>query len=447
MKNIIRSLSHVQIIAIGFLLLILVGTLLLCTPMATENRTCAPFQDALFTATSASCVTGLVTLDTGTVWSPFGQVVILVMIQIGGLGFMTIATVFFMIFHKNMGLRQREVMSESINSSAIGGIRRLAKHIVIGTLTVEGIGALILALRAFFAYGYPLGKALWFGVFHSVSAFCNAGFDINGNFSSFVNFASDPIICVTLMVLIVLGGLGFFVWEELRNKKTFRFSRYSLHTKIVLSSTLFLILIPTVLFLILEENASHSGLSLSDSILASFFDSITPRTAGMNITDTASLSNSGLLLTVLLMFIGGSPSSTAGGIKTTTIMVLILSAFSTMRKSRSVAVFGRRIPDSCIKKALSIFFINLFLALSGMFFIAAIQPDFFFRDLLFECFSAMGTVGMSTGITRDLSSASKFVIILLMYCGRVGSISFGSALIEKKASPPVKEPEESITIG
>lgn len=446
MKTIFRNLSQVQIIALGFALLVLTGTVLLMLPISYVGEDAPSVLDALFTATSASCVTGLVTLDTGIFWSPFGQGVILFMIQIGGLGFMTIATLFFLLFRKKMGLRQKEVMSESINSSGIGGTLRIAKHIVLGTLLFEGTGAVILTARYFLHYGFPFGKALWFGIFHSVSSFCNAGFDLNGNFASFCNYSDDWVICITLMALVVLGGLGFFVWEEIRTKK-FSFRKWSLHTKLVVTVSTVLILVPTILFFVLEQNASHGGLDFSDAVLASFFDAISPRTAGMNITDTASLSSAGLLLTVVLMFIGGSPSSTAGGIKTTTVTILVLYAVSSVRKSRYVGAFGKRIRNDAVQKAVSIFFINLTLALSGLLFICALQPELPFAHVVFEVFSGMGTVGMTCGITRDLESLSKIVLILLMFCGRVGSISFGAALLEKKAPPPVMAPYEDVTIG
>lgn len=446
MKKLIRDLSHVQIIALGFALLISFGTLLLMTSFATESGKGASFLDAFFTATSASCVTGLVTVDTGTVWSAFGQGVILFLIQLGGLGFMTIATLFFLLLRKRMGLRQKEVMSESVNSSRIGGVLKLAKHIVLGTLLFEGIGAAVLFARFYFAYNMSFGKALWFGIFHAVSAFCNAGFDLNGHFSSFTNYSSDAVVCITLMVLIVIGGLGFFVWEDVIKKK-FRFRLFSLHSKIVFAMTAGLIVIPSILFFLTEGNASHSGFGAKDAIIASLFDAVTPRTAGMNITDTAALSPSGKLLTVILMFIGGSPSSTAGGIKTTTIAVLFLFTLTSVRKTRYAGAFGRRLREDTLKKALSVFFFNLVFAVAGMFLILISQPDLVFGDVVFEVFSAIGTVGMSAGITRELNTLSRVVIILLMFIGRVGSISFGSALIEKKAPPPVMAPYEDITVG
>lgn len=446
MKRFIRNLSHVQIIALGFAILILVGTGLLMLPFSVTEGQSVTLLDAVFTATSASCVTGLITVDTGTVWSPFGQGVILFLIQIGGLGFMTIATLFYIAFRKKMGLRQKEVMSESINSSGIGGLFKMARTIFAGTLIFEGIGALILTLRFYFRYGFPLGKALWFGIFHAVSSFCNAGFDINGNFASFSDYHSDWIICSVLIVMILLGGLGFFVWAEIR-QKGFHLRRYNLHTKIVLSMSCILVFIPAVLFFILEADASHNDLGFFDSILASLFDAVSPRTAGMNITDTASLSNGGFLITIILMFIGGNPSSTAGGIKTTTLAVLVLFAVSTVRKSRYTGVFGKRIRQEDVHKALCVFFVNLSLVILGVFSICATQPSLPLRDVIFEVFSAMGTVGMSFGTTRELGLLSKIVIIILMYAGRVGSISFGSALMEKKAPPPVMAPYENITIG
>ncbi len=446
MKKRIQNLSHVQIIALGFFLMILIGSVLLSTPFATQSGKAVPFTDALFTATSASCVTGLVTVDTGTTWSTFGQGVILLLIQIGGLGIITISTLFFMLFRKRMGLRQKEVMSESINSSSIGGILKLTKHIFFGTFLIELLGAVIFTLRFLFTYKFPLGKAIWYGLFHSISAFCNAGFDINGNFNSFTDYFSDPVICITLMGLIIIGGLGFFVWEDLA-KNHFSWKKYALHTKIVLASTAILIFVPALLFFILEQNNSHSGFTIPQQILVSFFDSVSPRTAGMNITDTASLSPAATLLTCILMFIGGCPSSTAGGIKTTTIFVLILFCTSTIRNERYTGVFGRRITEDNIKKAFSVFLVNLSLALTGILLIASVHQNLGFEKIVFECFSAIGTVGMTMGITRDLETFSKLVLILLMFCGRVGSISFGSALIEKKAPPPITAPHESITIG
>lgn len=442
----LKNLSHVQIIALGYLLIILCGTLLLMLPIATTSGESASFLTALFTATSSACVTGLVTVDTGTFWSLFGQIVILALIQIGGLGFMTIATFFFRLFRRRMGLRQKEVMVESINTSEIGGILQLAKNIFLLTMLIEGCGAVILALRFGLHYGFGWKKSLFFGVFHSISAFCNAGFDLNGNYNSFTDYVGDPVINLTLMTLIIIGGIGFLVWHDLAERK-FRFRSLRLHTKIVLSVTAILILAPALLFFFFERNGLFADLNWGEKILASLFSAVTPRTAGFNTVDTASLSPGSGLLTVVLMFIGGSPGSTAGGAKTTTVAVLLFFTIASIRKNRAASLFGRRIPEDALHKAVCVFFWNLGLALCGILLIAAIQPALPFFDVLFEVFSAIGTVGMSTGVTRDLNTFSQALVILLMFIGRIGGVSFGAALLEKKAVPAVIEPHESILIG
>lgn len=446
MKKFFRNLSHVQIIALGFVILLLAGTLLLMLPVARQDHQSASFSDALFTATSAGCVTGLVTVDTGTTWSVFGQCVILVLIQIGGLGVITIATLFFLLFRRRMGLRQKEVMSESINSSGIGNIRRIAGDIFRGTIVLEGCGAVILALRFYFGYGFSLPRAFFVGLFCAVSAFCNAGFDLNGSFSSFQEYSADPVIMPVLIALIIIGGIGFLVWEEIREKK-FRFRLYSLHAKIALITTLILTLGGALVFFFLERNYSHAGQSLPHAILSSIFDATTPRTAGFSISDMSRFSTGGMLLTMVLMFIGGSPGSTAGGIKTTTIAVLFLFSFASMRSSHSAGAFRRRLPRESLSKAAGVFFVNLTLVLTSFFLLSVFQPNFSFTDLIFEAFSAMGTVGMSTGITPYLNTGARIVLILLMFVGRVGSISFGAALMEKKAPPPAMDPYENVIVG
>lgn len=438
--------SYTQIIALGFALLILSGTLLLMLPIAAKDGHGAAFQEALFTAASASCVTGLVVQDTFTFWSGFGQGVILTLIQIGGLGVMTIATLFFLLARSKIGLRSREILSESLNSTHVGGILRLTQKILKGTLLFESAGALLLAVRFIPKFGFWEG--LWVSVFHSVSAFCNAGFDLMGRYgpySSFVPYYDDPLVCITLMALIVIGGIGFFVWDDLYQNKL-KIKRYSLHTKIVLCSTLILILGSALLFFLTEYNASSAGMCFSQRLLTAFFDSITARTAGFNTVDTAALSDSGKILTIILMFIGGSPGSTAGGIKTTTIFVMLICAFSYITGNKQQSVFGRRLEEGALHKASAVFFTNLMLALTASIVISSLQ-NIDMLDILFETFSAIGTVGMSTGITRELSGLSRGIIILLMYCGRLGSVSFASALAEKKAPPPIKYPTEEITIG
>lgn len=440
------KMSHVQIIALGFFLIIMTGTFLLMLPISTRGRQGASFLDALFTATSASCVTGLVVRDTSTYWSGFGQAVILTMIQIGGLGFMTIATMFFLLLRKRVHLRGRELLTESISVNQVGGIMRLAKKILIGTFLLEGIGALLLAIRFVPLYGK---QGIWMSLFHSISAFCNAGFDLMGQhtgvYSSFTAFADDWLVNIVVMALIVIGGVGFVVWDDMLTYRL-KLRQYHLHSKIVLFMTTVLIFGGAALFLLVERGATGAGHSLGDQILAALFDSVTARTAGFNTVDTAALSDSGKLLTIILMFIGGSPGSTAGGVKTTTIMVLMLYSFSYMRKNRGTSIYGRSLEDDALRKASAVFFTNLMLALSVAFLIGGIQK-IPMLDLLFETFSAIGTVGMSTGITRELNNISRVLIIFLMYCGRVGSLSFANALAGKRKTAPVRDAIEKITIG
>ena len=440
------KMSHVQIIALGFFLIIMTGTILLMLPVSTKNGQGAGFLEALFTATSASCVTGLVVQDTSTYWSSFGQAIILTMIQIGGLGFMTIATMFFMLLRRRVLLRGREILTESISVNQVGGIMRLEKKILIGTFLIEGVGALLLMIRLVPLYGK---QGVWMSVFHSVSAFCNGGFDLMGQhtgpYSSLTGFVDDWLVNMVIMALIVIGGVGFVVWDDMLTHK-WKIRRYHLHSKIVLFMTGLLIFGGAILFLLIERNATGAGLSFGDQILAALFDSVTARTAGFNTVDTAALSDAGKLLTIALMFIGGSPGSTAGGVKTTTIMVLMLYSFSYMRKNRGTSVFGRSLEEDALRKASAVFFTNLMLALGVTIVISAIQ-SLPMLDLMFETFSAIGTVGMSTGLTRELNDLSRVLIMFLMYCGRVGSLSFANALAGKRKTAPVRDAVEKITIG
>ena len=438
------KLSNVQIIALGFIM-ILLGTGLLMLPISSVSP--ASFGDALFTATSASCVTGLVQQDTGTYWTTFGQLVIITLIQIGGLGFMTIATLFLLLLRRRMGLRQREVVVEGISYNQLGGFAPFIRRVLLGTLLMEGLGAALLSIR--FVPEMGLGRGIYYGVWHSISAFCNAGFDLmgpcSGPYSSFTAYAGDPLVSLTVCALILVGGLGFLVWDDLvRNK--LRWRRYRLQTKVVLTVTAALTLGGGALFFLLERENLGAGRPLGEQILSALFDAVTPRTAGFNSTDTAALSPGSLLLTIIFMFIGGSPGSTAGGVKTTTVFVVLLHALSGVRRERSANAFGRSIGDGALKKATSVLYTNLLLALAGALVISAVQP-LPLTDVLFETFSAIGTAGMTTGITRDLLPLSQAVIIFLMYCGRVGSISFAVALLEKRALPPVTLPQEEITIG
>ena len=443
-----RKFSQTRIIAMGYISVIIIGTILLMLPFASQSGESAGFVTALFTAVSSSCVTGLIVTDTATSWTLFGQIVIICLIQVGGLGFMTIATMFSMLLKKKMGLRAREVMVESINTEHIGGIMNLTKKIIAGTAIFEGTGALLLATRFIPRFGWS--KGIWYSVFHSISAFCNAGFDLMGayygKYCSFVEFSSDWVVILTVSALIIIGGIGFLVWDDI-SKKKLKFNRYQLHTKIVLTVTAILLVIPTMLFFIFERNFTNEGLGFGNSLLNAIFDSVTARTAGMNSTDTAALSPASKMLTVFLMFVGGSPGSTAGGIKTTTLAVIAISTFNGITRRQSKGIFGRRLEKDAIHKASSVVFTNMSLAFFGIIAILAIQPNLDIGDVIFECASAIGTVGMTTGITRDLVTASRLIVAFLMFCGRVGSVSFALALMEKKAAPPVKNPREKITIG
>lgn len=442
-----RKFSHTRLIAMGYISIIIIGTILLMLPIASKSGESAGFVTALFTAVSTSCVTGLVVVDTATNWTLFGQIVIITLIQIGGLGFMTIATMFSIFLKRKMGLRAREVMVESINTEHIGSIMNLTKKIVAGTAIFEGIGAVLLATRFIPEFGWA--KGIWYSVFHSVSAFCNAGFDLMGikeKYTSLVPFADDAVVILTISFLVIIGGIGFLVWDDV-SKKKLKFKYYQLHTKIVLTVTAILLAVPTVLFLIFERDFTNEGLGIGQSILNSIFDSVTARTAGFNSTDTAALAPASKILTVFLMFIGGSPGSTAGGIKTTTLAVIAMSTFNGITHRQSQGIFGRRLEKDAIHKASSVVFTNMSLAIIGIIAILAIQPSLDIGDIIFECVSAIGTVGMTTGITRDLATASRLIIAFLMFCGRVGSVSFALALMEKKAAPPVKNPREKITIG
>lgn len=420
--------------------MILAGTLLLMLPISTKEAGGASFTTALFTATSSSCVTGLVLKDTAVYWSVFGKCVILALIQIGGLGFMTMAMMFTMLLRRKAGLREREVMVESINQLELHGIQHITKIIVLGTLIFEGAGALLLAIRFIPLFGVK--KGILYGIFHSVSAFCNAGFDLmgsfSGEFSSFTAFVDDPLVNITLMALITIGGIGFFVWDDLLKCK-FKFKRYKLHTKIVLAVSFILTFGGALLFYVFE--GGYEG-----GVLAALYDSVTARTAGFNTVDTAALTGASKLLTVILMFIGGSPGSTAGGVKTATVAVILCHTFSRLRAKPSANMFGRRIDDDLLKKSVLVLFTNLTLALAGSVAICALQ-GVSVSDAMFEAFSAIGTVGMTTGITRDLGAVSKYIVIFLMYLGRVGSVSFAGALLEKKANPPVTYPSEKIIVG
>ncbi len=440
-----NGLSQIQLIAMGFFIIIVTGTLLLMLPCASQEGTGA--LDALFTATSATCVTGLVAADTCRHWTLFGQLVILALIQTGGLGFMTIGVFFSICIRRKISLRERELLQESINTLQLAGVVRLTKLIVKGTLLLEGVGAFLLALRFVPQFGFV--KGCYYGIFHSVSAFCNGGFDLMGEkeaYASLTAYAADPLVNLVIMGLIIAGGIGFIVWQDVYSHGL-HIRKYMLHTKIVLLMSAGLVFGGGFLFWLFERHALFAGHSPGTQILEALFSSVTARTAGFNTVDTGALSHGSKLLTMILMFIGGSPGSTAGGIKTTTVVVLIMYTWNSLCSKNGCSVFERRIPDEIIKKSSMVLMLNLLMSLTAGIIICGIQPELSMDSVMFEICSAMGTVGMTCGITRDLSAVSKCVIIFLMYCGRIGSMTFALSFMQKKKRDPVQYPLGRITVG
>ena len=442
-----KSLSQAQIMALGFLGIILIGAFILMLPISSKNNEVTDFLSALFTSTSATCVTGLVVFDTFTHWSVFGQIVILCLIQIGGLGFFTIGVRLTMFLRRKISLSQRGMLQESINTLKLSGILKLVKKIVWGTFLIEGSGAILLSIRYIPEFGVTRG--IYYSIFHSVSAFCNGGFDlmgINGEYISLTRYSGDILVNITISLLIIIGGLGFVVWDDLTVNK-FKFKKYMLHTKIVIVMTLVLIIGGSIVFYLFERNNLMQDMSLKDTILTSTFSSVTARTAGFNTIDTGSLTVASKLFNSILMFIGGSPGSTAGGVKTVTIMVILVYVWSNIRGKRGANIFNRRLDDGSIKKAFNVFSISFSLAIIATIAICALQPELRVEDIIFEVSSAVGTVGMSTGITRELCMVSKIIIIILMYCGRLGSLTFAISFTEKKGVPLIQNPTEKVIIG
>lgn len=432
-------------IVLGFMAIIALGAFLLALPISSKAGVWTSPLTAIFTATSATCVTGLVLVDTYTYWNFFGQTVILILIQIGGLGFMTMATLFSFALRRKITFKERILMSSSLNVSDLSGVVRLTKNILYGTFFFEGIGAIILSTRFYEEFGFF--GAIRRGVFLSISAFCNAGFDILGHetqFASLTNYAGDITINLTIMALIVIGGLGFFVWGDIYYRK-----RLSTHTKIVLISTTFLIVCGTVLFLIFEyQNPATLGeMSFFDKLLAAAFQSVTTRTAGFNTISQGELTDPSMILTYVLMFIGGSPGSTAGGVKTVTIAILLLAAVNTIQGKTAYNFAGRRINESAVLNAMSIFIISMCTVMAGTLIVTALEPipiDF----AIYEVVSAFATVGLSAGVTPQLSMISQIVLIALMFFGRVGVLTLGFTLfMGKKQTSKINYPQGIILIG
>lgn len=443
-----RHLSATRIIALVFLGIILLGAVLLCLPAASRSGESCGFLPALFTATSATCVTGLTRFDTFTQFNGFGQTVIITLIQVGGLGFMSIATMVVFLLRRKVGLKQRMVMAQSLSVSDMAGVVRLQKWVLVGSFSIEGIGALILTLRFLPTYGF--GTALKWGVFHSISAFCNAGFDLFGELSpgsSLVPFQSDPVVLLTLTALVIIGGLGFLVWQDVILNR--RFKKLTVYTRLVLMTTGSLLIIGTVMTALTEWNNPDSigNLSTGDKLLNCFFQSVTWRTAGFFSFDQAGMTDAGKAVGIMLMLVGGSSGSTAGGIKTVTVLVLILFIIARARGKNSVCVFKRTIPSGQVLDAMTVAVLVAVLSVIGAIFIS-VTSGVTFIDSWYESASALATVGITAGATGALTVAGQIMIILFMYFGRVGilTISLGF-LMGSRAEERFRYAETNLMIG
>lgn len=439
--------STTKIIAVGYVLVIAIGTILLMLPVSGRNHQPVPFMDAWFTATSATCVTGLVTHDTYTYWSSFGQVVLLILVQIGGMGFMTIAISAMTLTRKKIGLSQRLLMQESVGAPQVAGVVRMSRLILGGTVFFEGLGAVLLSF--YYIPRLGLGKGLYFSLFHSISAFCNAGIDLMGYYqpSSSLTMAADSyLVGITIALLILIGGIGFLVWEDVLHWK-WRISRYRLHSKVVLAAAAVLVVGGTLLIFLFEYGKpSMEGKNLGEQILCSFFQAVTPRTAGFNTMDLNRLTPSSQMLMVCFMFIGGSPGSTAGGIKTTTLTILLLTIWTEFKKRKDVELFKRRVEGEVIRHAACILMFYGSLAFLSSMVICALE-GMGAKEVIFEVVSALCTVGLSLGITAEVGTISHVILILLMFIGRVGGITILIAFSSRLSAIPSKLPAEKIAVG
>lgn len=437
-----RRLSTFQIIILGFAGVILLGALLLMLPISAADGRVTPFNETLFTATSAVCVTGLVVQDTGSYWSVFGQIVILTLIQIGGLGVVTVAASFALLSGRRISLMQRSTMQDAISAPKVGGIVRLTRFILRGTFLIELLGAVAMLPVFCRDYGW---RGIWMAVFHSISAFCNAGFDILGTesnlYPSLVGYAGSPVINITIMLLIVTGGIGFLTWDDICENKL-HLHRYRMQSKVILVTTAALIVLPALFFFFVD----FCALPMGNRLLASLFQSVTPRTAGFNTVTLSAMTGVSQAVMIFLMMVGGSPGSTAGGMKTTTLAVLVANVASTFRQRDSLQFFGRRVDCNAIKTAATILTMYLALFFGGAVFISMYE-DIPLSLCLYETASAVGTVGLTLGITPQLHIPSQIVLIALMYLGRVGGLTLVYATFSSKKVGNAKLPQEKITIG
>ena len=437
-----RHITSFQVISLGFLSVILLGSLLLMLPIATKSGQCTSFLDALFTATSAVCVTGLVVNDTATYWSLFGQGVILLLIQIGGMGIITIAIAIAVVSGRKIGLMQRSTMQEAISAPTVGGIVRRTQFIIRTTILIEIIGAVLLA--PVFCRDFGFWKGIWYSLFHSISAFCNAGFDLIGirtPFSSLTSYSVQPIVNLVIMMLIIAGGIGFLTWEDIKNHK-WHFKKYRMQSKVIFMVTGILIFLPALYFFYFE----FSNVPLMERVWVSLFQSVTPRTAGFNTTDLSMLTGASKAMMILLMLIGGSPSSTAGGMKTTTFALLLLNVLATFQSCDDVTAFGRRIDVGVIKNAATIAMMYFILFFAGGMTIS-VYEGLPLSSCLFEAASAVGTVGLTLGITPKLHILSQIILIILMYLGRVGGLTLIYAVFSDKNKRKARLPLDKIIVG
>ena len=443
-----KKYTPVQILAIGFAIVIIVGAILFSLPISSQSGRITPFIDCIFTSTSAVCVTGLVTLDTGTYWTYFGKTVIMLLIETGGLGFMSVATLVFFFFGRRITLKERLVMQEAMNVNSLQGLVKMIKYVLIFTFSVEGVGAVLFATQ--FIPQFGIAKGIYYSVFHAVSAFCNAGFDLMGNFKSVTAYANNSVVILTISALIAIGGLGFYVWVEIYNSKGTK--RLSLHSRVVIYSTIALIVFGAILMFIFEMNnpGTMKGMSVKDKILSSIFASVSPRTAGFNSIPLDKMTSAGNFLTIILMFIGGSPGSTAGGIKTTTAIILFMTVVSVVRGREDTEIFKKRINKEVVYKSLVITVLGLGIVIIVTMVLSITQsPNIPFEYFLYEATSAFATVGLTLGLTTKLTIVGKIIITLTMYAGRVGPLTIILALAKRKSgkSGTIKYPEDKILIG
>jgi trk system potassium uptake protein len=454
MRQLFRSLSPPQILILGFLTFILIGAILLSLPFASVDNQSIGIVDALFTSTSAVCVTGLVVLDTGTHFTLFGQIVIITLIQCGGLGFMTMASLIFLLVGKRITLKERILLKEALNEFSISSVVRLVRNIILVTISIELVGAIFFAFRFIPELGFI--KGVYFSIFHSISAFCNAGFDLMGGFNSFIAYVDDPLANIVMIILITLGGLGFVVMTDIVRKfKAWKTYRLKLHTKIVLVASAILILVGLALYFPLELNNPKTlgNLSTKGKVLGGIFQSVTPRTAGFSTIDQNSLTLGSKFLTMILMYIGASPAGTGGGVKTTTAFVIMLLVSSVIKGQDDITFMKRRIDKGTVLRAVTLFFGGFFLVITVTLLLLIIEGGtsevMIFENILFEAFSAFGTVGLGTGVTPLLQPISRIILTVAMFAGRVGLMTVMYALANRmnKYQTRIRYTQENVMIG